>query len=59
MFWVFFRVFTAMGTFEGLGFGVQSIIFGVCGSEKKFSTFRKKIRCFVFSFVGSKSVYFK
>ncbi len=47
------------GHFECLGFGIQGTIFGVCGSENRFPIFGKKIRCFVSSFLGSKSVCFK
>jgi hypothetical protein len=47
------------GHFEGLGFGVQGTIFGVCGSESEFLVFGKKIRCFVSSFVSSKSICFQ
>ncbi len=37
------------GHFEGLGFGVQGTIFGVCGGEK---------RCFASNLGGSKSICF-
>jgi hypothetical protein len=46
------------GCFEGLGFGVQGTIYGVCGDEKRSSVFGDKIRCFVSSLGGSKSVCF-
>ncbi len=36
------------GCFEGLEFGVQGIIFGVYGDEKRFSIFGEKTRCFFF-----------
>jgi hypothetical protein len=44
---------------EDLRFGVQGIIFGICGGEKRFSIFGDKIRCFVFSYEGSKTICFK
>jgi hypothetical protein len=45
--------------FEDLDFGVQGIISRVCGGEKRFSIFGDKTRCFVSSYEGSKTIYFK
>jgi hypothetical protein len=47
------------GHFEGLRFGVQCTIFGVCGGEKRSSIFEDKKRRFVSNLGGSKLVYFK
>jgi hypothetical protein len=58
MFWVFFGSSWLWGHFEGLGFGVQGTIFGVCGDEERSSIFEKKKICFVSNLGGSKSVRF-
>jgi hypothetical protein len=58
MFWEFFRFSWLWGHFEGLRFGIEGTIFGVCEDEKTFSIFGDKTRCFVSNLGGSKLVCF-
>jgi hypothetical protein len=58
MFWELFVFSWLWGPCEGLGFGIQGTISGVCGDEKRSSIFGDKTRCFVWNLGGSNLVCF-